>query len=64
VGSIKAPKVYVVENNKAIIREIRIGSANDREVEVVDGLKAGELVVTSGQINLDNNFTVRVVNNK
>ncbi|MEI7724836.1 MAG: efflux RND transporter periplasmic adaptor subunit [Bacteroidota bacterium] len=64
VGSIKTPKVYVVENNKSIIREIRIGSANDREVEVLDGLKPGEMVVTSGQINLDNNVTVRVVNNK
>jgi len=64
VGSIKNPKVYLVENNKAILKDIRIGSANDYEVEVVDGLKEGELVVTSGQINLDNNVTVKVINNK
>ena len=64
VGSIKNPKVYLVENNKAILKDIRIGSANDYEVEIVDGLKEGELVVTSGQINLDNNVTVRIVNNK
>jgi RND family efflux transporter MFP subunit len=64
VGSIKSPKVYVVENNKSVAREIRIGASNDREVEVLDGLKVGELVVISGQINLDNNVTVRVVNNK
>jgi len=64
VGSIKIPKVYVVENNKSILRDIRIGSANDHEVEVLDGLREGEIVVTSGQINLDNNVTVRIVNNK
>ena len=64
VGSIKDPKVYLVENNKAVLKDIRIGSANDYEVEIADGLKEGELVVTSGQINLDNNVTVKVVNNK
>jgi RND family efflux transporter MFP subunit len=64
VGSIKTPKVYVVENNKSVLREIRIGSANDHEVEVLDGLKEGEMVVTSGQINLDDNIPVRIVTNK
>ena len=63
VGSIKTPRVYVVENNKAVLRDIRIGSANDHDVEVLQGLKEGELVVTSGQINLDNNVTVKIVNN-
>ena len=62
VGSIKSPRVYVAENNKAVLREIRIGSANDYEVEVLEGLREGELVVISGQINLDNNVTVKIVN--
>jgi membrane fusion protein, multidrug efflux system len=64
VGSIKNPKIYVVQKNKAILKDIRIGSANDYEVEIVDGLKEGDLVVTSGQINLDNNIIVKVINNK
>ena len=64
VGSIKMPRVYVVENNKAILRDIRIGFANDHEVEVLDGLTEGEFVVTSGQINLDKNVTVSVINHK
>ncbi len=64
VGSIKTPKVYLVENNIAVMRDIRIGSANDHDVEVLDGLKAGDVIVTSGQINLDNNVSVKVVNNK
>ncbi len=64
IGSIKEPKVYVVEGNKAILKDIRIGSADDRQVEVLSGLREGELIVTSGQINLDNNSMVTIVNNK
>jgi membrane fusion protein (multidrug efflux system) len=64
VGSIKNPRVYVIEGDKAILREIRIGRATDQEVEALDGLKVGDRVVTSGQINLDNNSTVTIVNNK
>lgn len=64
VGSIRDPKVYVVENNIAQLRNIRIGSATDEFVEILDGLKAGETIVTSGQINLDNNTPVAIVNNK
>jgi RND family efflux transporter MFP subunit len=61
-GSIKMPKVYVVENGKAVLREIRIGSANDHQVEVTGGLTEGEMVITSGQINLDNNVSVKIIN--
>ncbi|MCX6249546.1 MAG: efflux RND transporter periplasmic adaptor subunit [Bacteroidetes bacterium] len=64
VGSIRDPKVYVVENNIAVLRNIRIGSATDESVEILDGLREGEYVVTSGQINLDNNTPVAIVNNK
>jgi RND family efflux transporter MFP subunit len=61
VGSIKTPKIYVVENNRSMLRDIRIGDANDHEVEVIDGLKEGEQIVTSGMINLSNNSPVRIV---
>jgi len=64
IGSIKEPRVYVVEGNKAVIKDIRIGSADDQQVEVLAGLKEGELIVTSGQINLDQNSLVTIVNNK
>ncbi|MGE5423765.1 MAG: efflux RND transporter periplasmic adaptor subunit [Syntrophothermus sp.] len=62
VGSIRTPKVYVIENGKAILKDIRIGNATDNEVEAVEGLVAGDRVVTSGQINLDNNSLVTIVN--
>ncbi len=64
IGSIRTPKVYVVENDHALLRDIRIGTSNDHDVEVLAGLKEGEKVVTSGQINLDDNASVRIVNIK
>jgi membrane fusion protein, multidrug efflux system len=64
VGSIKDPCVFVVENDKAIRRSIKVGSASEKTIEVLDGLKAGEKVVISGQINLDDNTAVRISNTK
>jgi membrane fusion protein (multidrug efflux system) len=62
VGSIKEPNVYIIEGEKAVLRGIRIGKATDQQVEVLDGLKPGEVIVISGQINLDNNALVTIVN--
>jgi membrane fusion protein, multidrug efflux system len=64
VGSIRTPKVYTVENGIAVVKEIRIGIATEEQVEILDGLKEGDSVVTSGQINLDNNTPVAVVRNE
>lgn len=62
IGSIKVPKVYVIENGRSVVKDIRIGKATDMDVEVMDGLKPGDKIVTSGQINLDNNVQVTIVN--
>jgi membrane fusion protein, multidrug efflux system len=64
VGSIKTPHVYVVDGNIAMLKEIRIGAATDTDVEVMSGLKEGDKVVTSGQINLSENMPVSIVNTK
>lgn len=62
VGSIKDPSVFVVENDKALRRSIKVGSATETTIEVVAGLKDGEKIVISGQINLDDNTAVRISN--
>jgi RND family efflux transporter MFP subunit len=64
VGSIKDPRVYVVEGDMAVLRDIRIGTATDRQVEVLDGLREGEKVVISGQINLADRSKINIVSNK
>ena len=49
--------IYVVlpEGGKAVRREIRIGRQNPQFYEVLEGLEAGEKVITSGYDNFGNN---------
>ena len=52
VGSIQNPSVYVVKDSIASLRNVRIGTVTQNQVEIINGLSAGEKVVQSGQINL------------
>lgn len=61
VGSVKNPQVYVVEGNQARLRDIQVGASSDQLIEVISGLKEGDAVVTSGQVNLDKESVVKVV---
>lgn len=56
----KGTSVYVVQNDKAILRPVTLGGDLGDDVEVLAGLQPGEVVVTSGQINLTNGSAVRV----
>jgi RND family efflux transporter MFP subunit len=58
VGSQKQPQVYVVENGKAVLKSVAIGATTNDYYEITKGLNAGDRVVTSGQINLQNGTAV------
>jgi membrane fusion protein (multidrug efflux system) len=53
--------VYIVQDGKAQQRPIRTGLANGGWIEVVDGLKGTERVVTVGQAGLKTGTPVKVV---
>jgi len=53
--------VYVVEGNKAARRAIVTGIEQDRFVEIKEGLKEGDQVVTRGQEAIRENTTLRVI---
>lgn len=61
VGSIKNPQVYVVENNQAILKNIQTGVTSKDQIEVLSGLTEGDQVIVSGQINLENNSKITIV---
>lgn len=61
VGSIKNPKVFIVEKNIARLRDISLGSETSRKLEVAKGLAEGELIVTNGLINLKDSSRVIIV---
>lgn len=58
MGSAKEPQLYVVENGKAVLKNVSIGISTNEFYEITKGLKVGDQVVTSGQINLQNGTLV------
>lgn len=61
VGSLQDPAVYVVKNNVARLKKVKVGTVTQDQVEIVQGLSAGEKVVKSGQINLQDGVQVTVL---
>lgn len=53
-------KVFVVEGNVAHPRAVKVGRIQDGRQEILEGLKAGELVVVSGQSRLSEGLRVTV----
>jgi RND family efflux transporter MFP subunit len=60
VGSVKDAKVYVVENSIAKTRSIVTGKELGTSIEVLSGIRTGEVVVVNGQNNLKDNVAVTV----
>jgi len=56
----KDAKVFVVNGNRAELRSITTGIVTATKVQVLQGLKAGEQVVISGQLNLENGTTISI----
>ncbi|WP_408085877.1 efflux RND transporter periplasmic adaptor subunit [Flavobacterium rhizosphaerae] len=50
--SARDASVYVVSGNKAVLRQITTGADYGNSIQVLKGLEKGEVVITSGQINL------------
>lgn len=60
VGSIKDPGVYLIENGHAIYKSVKINPLIDGNVEILQGLKAGEEIIVSGLINIKEGTKVNV----
>ena len=56
-----AQSVYVVRDSLAFKKNIRTGYTNGSNVEVIDGLDDGEIVVTIGQASLQDSSKVSVI---
>jgi len=53
------PQVYVVENNIAKLRSVKLGIRSADKVQVIDGLKKGDLVISFGQKKLKDGSPVQ-----
>lgn len=59
-ASIQDASVYVVQDDKAVLRNIKVGGEYGGNIQVTEGLEAGEQVITSGQINLKDGTLINV----
>lgn len=57
------PQVYVVENHRAVLKNITTGAVDGTMTQVTSGLSAGQQVVTMGQTFLASGDRVTVANN-
>jgi HlyD family secretion protein len=60
--------VFCIENGKAIAKQVKTGIQGDDLIEIVDGLKEGDQIVTGSyraiSKDLDNGAVVTINNNK
>jgi RND family efflux transporter MFP subunit len=62
LGSIKDPKVFIANGNKAELRKLIIGAENGYNIEILGGLQAGDIIIVDGQNNLKDGTKISVVN--
>ncbi len=56
--------VYIVKNNAAEKRDIKIGNRNFGKVSVLSGIKEGDLVISEGVSKVRNKTKVKIINTK
>lgn len=59
VGSSKNPQVYVVRDNVAYLTTFTAGTSDGDYIEVVDGIKKGDVIVVKGQVNLQDKTKIK-----
>jgi len=60
----KTAFVYVVKNNTAEQRDIKIGNRNFGKVSVLSGINEGDLVISEGVSKVRNKTKVKIINTK
>jgi RND family efflux transporter MFP subunit len=61
VGSPAQPKVFVVDGITVQLKSIKTGTITIDRIQVTEGLRAGDIVVVSGQLNIENGSRVSVI---
>ncbi len=55
-------QVAVVENGRAVLREITVGMTSNGDIEILSGIEAGDSVIVLGQNSITDGGPVEVVN--
>ena len=62
VGNISSNKIFAAQDGKAVLKDVVAGRNFGDYVEVISGINNGEMVITTGQINLLNETPIKVIN--
>lgn len=55
-----SPYLWVVEDNKAVRRNVVLGQTGNELIEVLNGLKAGDVLITEGYHLVSDNDKVTI----
>jgi RND family efflux transporter MFP subunit len=61
VGSVSSNEIFVIENGTAKLKTVTSGKILGDKVEIINGLSNGEMVIVTGQINLNNGTKVDII---
>lgn len=61
VGSVSSNEVFIIKDGKAVLTTVTSGRSFGDTIEILSGLQKGDLVITSGQINLLDGTPVEVI---
>ena len=61
VGSVSSNEIFVIENGTAKLKKVTAGRILGDKVEILDGLSNGEIVIVTGQINLQDGNAVEII---
>ncbi|WP_276361257.1 efflux RND transporter periplasmic adaptor subunit [Daejeonella sp. H1SJ63] len=60
LGTSDQPQIYLIRNGKAVLQKIVIDAKVNNTSRVSSGIKAGDVIITGGMINLFNGANVQV----
>ena len=61
VNGVSSGQLFLAENGVAKLIKVTTGKVYGDKVQILSGLKAGDKVITSGQINLDNGSKINII---
>ena len=61
VNGVSSGNIFIVENGTSKLIKVTTGKVYGSRVQILAGLKGGEQVITSGQINLENGSKINIV---
>lgn len=61
VGSVKSACVYIEKNGIALKRDVVLGDMVGEQVEILSGLNVGDMLITSGIMNVSNGIKVKSI---